>query len=56
VRVDAVRSIRAALTRDELDGLARRAGLSGHVIERGGLCRMLLRWERPVAPDGEGEA
>ena len=47
VHVDALKSVRAGFTPNELDSLSRRAGLSNHVIHRRFPRRMLLEW-RPV--------
>ncbi len=50
VRVDAVRSVRAAFTLSEARDLAARAGLNGAVVSRRWPCRFLLSWRRsPVA-------
>ena len=51
VHTDAVRSIRAALTRAELAGLADRAKLGGFALQSAGLCRMMLIWPRPSDAD-----
>lgn len=44
VHVDALKSVRAGFTPRELDGLARGAGLDGHVVHRRFPRRMLLEW------------
>ena len=44
VHVDALKSVRAGFTPGELDVLARRAGLHGHVVHRRFPRRMLLEW------------
>ena len=49
VRVDGLRSIRAAFTMDELRQLARSAGLEGATVSRRWPCRMLLEWNRSLA-------
>lgn len=46
VHVDGPRSVRAAFTRDELRGLARRCGLTGATLQTHWPQRMLLTWER----------
>ncbi len=50
VHVDAVRSVRAAWTPDELRSIAERAGLAGATVRRVWPWRMTLRWQRPGAP------
>jgi len=45
VRVDGVRSVRAAWTVDEIGAMAARAGLDGATVSRRWPCRFLLRWE-----------
>lgn len=47
VRVDALLSVRAALTPAELRALASRAGVEGVMVRRVWPERMLLRWEAP---------
>jgi len=47
VRVDAMRSIRAALTPDEAMHLVDRAGLTGARITRRFPCRMVMTWDKP---------
>jgi len=46
VHTDAVRSVKAAFTLEELGGLAERAGLSGFQLRRCWPFRMLLSWRR----------
>jgi len=46
VHVDAVRSVRAAFTMDEVRQMASAAGLQGAKISRRWPCRFLLTWER----------
>lgn len=46
VRVDAVRSVRAAFTMAEARDLAARAGLEGATIARRWPCRYLMTWRR----------
>lgn len=47
VRTDAVLSVRAAFTLEELRDLARRAGLENAAVEPRIPCRLLLAWRRP---------
>ncbi|MBW8884147.1 MAG: methyltransferase domain-containing protein [Planctomycetia bacterium] len=49
VHVDAVRSVRAAFTADELRQMADEAGLAGATIARRWPARMLLEWGRHLA-------
>ena len=49
VHVDAVKSVRAAWSTDELAGLARQAGLAGANVTRVWPERMILAWRRPEA-------
>lgn len=49
VHVDAVKSVRAAFTPQEMSDLARRAGLNGNEVCRRWPWRMLLRWYRDQA-------
>jgi len=55
VHVDAVKSVRAAFTPQEMSDLASRAGLGGHEVCKRWPWRMLLRWYReqakPAQPD-----
>jgi len=46
VRVDAVRSVRAAFTLPEAQSLAVKAGLAGATVSRRWPCRYLLEWRR----------
>jgi 2-polyprenyl-3-methyl-5-hydroxy-6-metoxy-1,4-benzoquinol methylase len=46
VHTDGPRSVEAAFTREELQALARRAGLDRARVTRHWPCRMLLEWER----------
>lgn len=46
VRVDAVRSVRAAFSEDELREMAAEAGLGGACVERCPPWRMMLTWRR----------
>lgn len=46
VQVDAVRSVRAAFTPDEMEILATEAGMGGATVSRCWPQRMLLRWSR----------
>ncbi len=46
VRVDAIRSVRAAFSSVELGALAREAGLKCARIDRGGVARMQLVWRK----------
>jgi SAM-dependent methyltransferase len=50
VRVDAVRSVRAAFTLAEARHTAAEAGLEGAVVSRRWPCRFLLHWQKPPAP------
>ena len=47
VHVDALLSVEAAFTPDEVRALAERAGLTGATVVRRWPCRLLLQWERP---------
>jgi 2-polyprenyl-3-methyl-5-hydroxy-6-metoxy-1,4-benzoquinol methylase len=47
VRIDAVRSVRAAFTEDELSRLAETAGMRGSLVFRRWPFRMLMVWTRP---------
>jgi 2-polyprenyl-3-methyl-5-hydroxy-6-metoxy-1,4-benzoquinol methylase len=47
VHVDALLSVEAAFTLDEVRALARRAGLAGATVERRRPCRFLLAQEQP---------
>jgi len=49
VHVDAVRSVRAALTPRELADAARAAGLQGFSIRKAFAVRMVLTWQPPAA-------
>lgn len=49
VRVDAVRSVRAAYTLPEIRAIADKAGLTGAQLSRRWPCRFLLSWRRPGA-------
>jgi hypothetical protein len=51
VRVDAVRSVRAAFTLEEARALAADAGISGAVVSRRWPCRYLLSWRRNFASE-----
>ena len=46
VRVDAVRSVRAAFTMAEVQAMSLVAGLNGATISRRWPCRYLLAWRR----------
>ncbi len=46
VRRDAVRSVRAAFTIDEMKALAAEAGVKNYRLKRTWPCRFLLEWER----------
>ncbi|HVP13622.1 MAG TPA: methyltransferase domain-containing protein [Phycisphaerae bacterium] len=46
VRADAVRSVHAGFTLDEIRALARQAGLSEAIVDRRWPCRFLLTWKR----------
>jgi len=48
VRVDAVRSVRAAFTITEAAELVQQAGLTGATIQKHWPCRFLLKWARPT--------
>lgn len=48
VRVDALLSVRAAFTVDELRAMATEAGMTGGTVAPCWPQRMLLRWERPA--------
>lgn len=50
VRVDAVRSVRAAFTISEARQLAVAAGLAGATVRRRWPCRFLLSWSKTVRP------
>lgn len=54
VRIDAVRSVRAAFTVDELKGLANRAGLAEAQVRRVWPFRMLLMWPSDQSATREG--
>ena len=51
VRVDAVRSVRAAFTLEEARALAAEAGLSGAIVSSRWPARYLLSWRRPATAD-----
>jgi 2-polyprenyl-3-methyl-5-hydroxy-6-metoxy-1,4-benzoquinol methylase len=50
VRIDAVRSVRAAFTLTEAQSLVDRAGLTGATISRRWPCRYLLQWRKSITP------
>jgi len=53
VRIDAVRSVRAAFTLAEAQALAAKAGLAGATISRCWPCRYLLQWrQKTITPPG----
>lgn len=50
VRLDAIRSVRAAYTMDEVLALSEAAGMKGANVSRRWPARYLLSWHKPLAP------